>query len=91
MPLKNVKEDINMGTIIKDLSDRRPQIFIERRVDDIETQKLAFTLTNNVCLGTETGNDISLFGLDENYNRVEVIIPISIIELKELLDKLDLS
>ncbi len=80
---------INMGTVIKDLGGRRPSIFIERRVDDIETQKLTFNLTNDAWLGTDTGDSIRLFGHDENYNTVEVEIPISISELKESLDKLD--
>lgn len=78
-----------MGIIIKDLSGRRPSIFIERRVDDIETQKLTFSLTNDAWLSTDTGNSIRLFGRDENYNTIKVEIPISISELKESLEKLD--
>lgn len=77
-----------MGTIIKDLSGKRSLIFIERRVDDIETQKLTFSLTNGAWLSTDTGDSIRLFGRDENYNTVEVEIPISINELKESLEKL---
>ena len=77
-----------MGVIIKNLSGRRPSIFIERRVDDIETQKLTFNLTNEAWLSTDTGDSIRLFGRDENYNTIEVEIPISINELKEL-EKLD--
>ena len=78
-----------MGIIIKDLSGRRPSISIERRVDDIETQKLTFSLTNDAWLSTDTGDSIRLFGRDENYNTIEVEIPISISELKESLEKLD--
>jgi len=78
-----------MGTIIKNLSGRRPSIFIERRVDDIETQKLTFRLTNEAWLSTDTGDNIRLFGRDENYNTIEVEIPISITELKESLEKLE--
>lgn len=77
-----------MGIIIKDLSGRRPSIFIKRRVDDIEAQELIFSLTD-AWLGTDTGNSIRLFGRDENYNTIEVEIPISISELKESLEKLD--
>lgn len=78
-----------MGTIIKNLCGRRPSIFIERRVDNIETQKLTFRLTNDAWLGTDSGNNIRLFGHDENYNTIEVEIPISITELKESLEKLE--
>ena len=78
-----------MGVIIKDLGGRRPSIYIERRVDDIETQKLTFSLTNDAWLSTDTGDSIRLFGRDENYNTVEVEIPISISELKKSLEKLD--
>lgn len=49
-----------MGVIIKNLSGRRPSIFIERRVDDIETQKLTFNLTNEAWLSTDTGDSIRL-------------------------------
>lgn len=77
-----------MGDVIKDLSSRRLVVSIERRVDDIEIQKLRFDLTKEAFLGTESGNSIHLFGRDEDYNTVEVEIPISIIELKVALDKL---
>jgi len=77
-----------MGDIIKDLRGRRPSIFIERRVDDIETQKLNFSLTNDARLSTETGDSIRLFGRDEYYNTIEVEIPISVTELKEALERL---
>ena len=78
-----------MGTIIKNLGGRRPAIYIERRIDDIEIQKLTFHLTNDSWLSTETGDSIRLFGRDENGNTVEVEIPISISELKESLGILE--
>ena len=78
-----------MGTIIKNLGGRRPVIYIERRIDDIEMQKLTFHLTNDSWLSTETGDSIRLFGRDENGNTVEVEIPISINELKESLGILE--
>ena len=81
--------EINMGTIIKDLKGRRPSIHIERRIDDIEIQKLSFSLTNDAWLSTDTGNSIRLFGRDDNYNTIEVEIPISITELKEAIERLD--
>ena len=77
-----------MGDIIKDLSGRIPSIYIERRIDNIETQKLRFDLTRETWLGTETGDTIRLFGHDKDYNTIEVEIPISIIELKDALEKL---
>ena len=83
------KRVLAMGTIIKNLGGRRPAIYIERRIDDIEIQKLAFYLTNDSWLSTETGDSIRLFGRDENGNTVEVEIPISIDELKESLEILE--
>lgn len=77
-----------MGDIIKNLSDRVSSIYIERRIDNIETQKLRFDLTRESCLSTETRNSVHLFGRDNDYNTIEVEIPISIIELKEALEKL---
>lgn len=77
-----------MGDIIKDLSDRVSSIYIERRVDSMEIQKLTIHLTKESWLSTETGDSIRLFGHDEDYNTVEVEIPISIIELKDALEKL---
>lgn len=78
-----------MGIIIKSLKGRRPSIHIERIIDDIETQKLSFSLTNDAWLGTDTGNSIRLFGRDDNYNTIEVEIPISITELKEAIERLN--
>jgi len=77
-----------MGDIIKDLSDRVSSIYIERRVDSMEIQKLTIRLTKESWLSTETGDSIRLFGHDEDYNTVEVEIPISITELKDALEKL---
>lgn len=78
-----------MGDIIKDLSDRILSIHIERRVDDIETQKLRFDLIKESWLGTETGDSIHLFGRDKDNNTIEVEIPISIVELNDALEKLN--
>ena len=39
-----------MGNIIKNLSDRVPSIYIERRIDNIETQKLRFDLVREKLL-----------------------------------------
>lgn len=77
-----------MGDIIKDLSGRIPSIYIERRIDNIEIQKLRFDLAKESWLSTETGYTIILFGRDKDYNTVEVEIPITIDELKDALDKL---
>ena len=78
-----------MGDIIKILSGRiPPSIYIERRIDNIETQKLKFNLTKESWLSTETGDSIRLFGRSEDCNIIEVEIPISIIELKDALEKL---
>lgn len=76
-----------MGVVIKDLKGRGSSIYIERRVDNVEIQKLTFSL-NDAWLGTETGNSIRLFGHDNEYNTIEVEIPISISELRDSLDKL---
>lgn len=78
-----------MGDIIIDMKGRMPtSVFIDRRIDDIETQKLQFTLTKESCLSTETGNSITLSGTDDDFNRVEVRIDVSIEELKKALEKL---
>ncbi len=80
-----------MGKIIFDFdrSKGRPFIYIKRRIDDIETQELRITLSEDAFLGTESGNHISLHGKDENYNSVEVEMPISIEELKKALEELE--
>lgn len=77
-----------MGDIIKNLNGRIPSIRIERRIDNIETQKLKFDLVRESWLSTETGDSIRLFGRDEDYNTIEVEIPISVAELKDVLNKL---
>ena len=79
-------KDDNMGNIIKILSRRIPTIYIERRIDNIETQKLKFNLTQESWLSTDTGNSIRLFGRNEDCN-IEVEIPISIAELKDALER----
>lgn len=75
-----------MGDIIKYLRGI-PSIYIERRIDNIETQKLKFNLTKESWLGTDTGYNIRLFGRNEDCNIIEVEIPISIAELKDVLEK----
>jgi len=79
-----------MGDIIIDLrTDKMPtQVFIDRRVDDVEIQKLQFTLDKESYLSTETGNFVTLSGRDENDNRIEVRMDVTIDELKEALEKL---
>lgn len=80
-----------MGDIIKNLSNRIPSIYIERRVDNIETQKLKFDLTIESWLSTDDGYNIRLFGRNDNCSAI-VEIPISIAELKDAiadLEKLD--
>jgi hypothetical protein len=76
-----------MGSIIYEFgpSKLKPIIHIERRVDEIETQKLQFIHEKDSFIGTEGGNIISLFGRDRNGNIIEVEIPISPEELKEAL------
>jgi hypothetical protein len=76
-----------MGRIIYEFgsSKLKPVIHIERRVDEIETQKLQFRHEKDSYIGTEGGNSISLFGRDINGNIIEVDIPISPEELKEAL------
>jgi hypothetical protein len=75
-----------MGDIILDISKKMPTgVFIERNVDDIEKQKLHFILDSTSVLGTETGSCITFFGKDRKGNTVEIIIDLSIEELKEAL------
>ena len=76
-----------MGDIIKIFNGRIPSIYIERRIDNIETQKLKFNLTKESWLSTETGDSIRLFGRNEDCNIIEVEIPISIAELKDVLER----
>ena len=75
-----------MGDVILDISNKMPTgVFIERNVDDIEKQKLHFTLDSTSILGTETGSCITFFGRDRKGNTVELMIDVSIEELKEAL------
>lgn len=79
-----------MGKIIVDFSNSmigKPRVFIERRVDEHEIQKLNFSHDRDSCLSTETGLNISLFGRDEDGSIIEVSIPISVEELKNALDE----
>lgn len=76
-----------MGDIIVDMSNKviPAMVSVERRVDNIETQMLHFTLDGDAWLRTETGNSIGIFGRDKNGNTIEVELPISIHDLKEAL------
>ncbi len=79
-----------MGKIILDLSGviKMPtQVFIERNIDDIEKQKLQFILNSTSTLQTETGSCIIFFGRDRKGNTVEIIMDVSIEELKEALER----
>ena len=78
-----------MGDIIIDMSNKiiPTKVFVNRTVDNIETQKLQFTLDKDVHLRTETGATIVFFGRDIDGNNVEVEMPISIEDLKDALDK----
>jgi hypothetical protein len=80
-----------MGDILvdfgKDSTLGKPSVYIERRVDDVETQKLHFRHDKDSWLSTETGNSIHLFGRDEFGNTIEVEIPIGVRKLKEALDR----
>ena len=79
---------IKMGDIIVDMSDKviPVKVSVERRVDDIETQMLHFTLDGDAWLRTETGETLGIFGRDRDGNTVEIDLPISIKELKEALE-----
>ena len=79
-----------MGDIIFDTSsgNKMPtKVFIERNVDDIEKQKLSFTFDSTSYLGTETGSCITFFGRDRMGNTIELIMDVSIEELKEALKR----
>lgn len=78
-----------MGKIIVNFKNKmKPSIFIKRNVDKHETQELRFIPDGECWLKTETGNNIELFGRDDDGNTIEVLIPISIEELKEALKEL---
>jgi hypothetical protein len=78
-----------MGDIIIDMSGRviPTKVIINRKIDEIETQKLEFNLVRDVHLGTEIGESVVLFGRDRDGNSIEVEIQISVDELKEALEK----
>ena len=79
-----------MGDIIFDASNgnKMPtKVFIERNVDDIEKQKLYFTLDSTSTISTETGSCITFFGRDRKGNTVEFVMDISVEELKEALER----
>lgn len=77
-----------MGDIIKNLSSRVPSIYIERRVDNIETQKLKVDLVRESWLSTDGGYNVRLFGRNDDCS-VIVEIPISITELKDAIAELE--
>jgi hypothetical protein len=79
-----------MGDIIFDANNHNKmptKVFIERNVDDIEKQKLQFTLDSTSTLVTETGNCITFFGRDKKGNTIELIMDISVEELKKALKR----
>jgi len=79
-----------MGDVIFDINcgNKMPtKVFIERNVDDIEKQKLNFTFDSTSYLGTETGSCITFFGRDRMGNTIELLMDISVEELKEALEK----
>lgn len=76
-----------MGYLIYEFTSLKPAIYIERQVDEIETQKLRFRHDKDSWISSEGGNSLSLFGRDVNNNIIEVEIPISPEELKEALEK----
>lgn len=79
-----------MGDIIFDINNgnKMPtKVFIERNINDIEKQKLNFTFDSTSYIGTETGNCITFFGRDRNGNTIELIMDISVEELKGALER----
>lgn len=79
-----------MGAIIFDAinCNKMPtRVFIERNVDDIEKQKLTFTLDSTSNLVAETGSCITFFGRDRKGNTVELVMDISVEELKKALKR----
>ena len=79
-----------MGDIIFDTNDRNKiptKVLIERNIDDIEKQKLQFTLDSTSSISTETGSCITFFGRDRMGNTIELIMDVSIEELKEALKR----
>ncbi len=77
-----------MGDIILDIKNKMPtRVIIERNIDDIEKQILNFTLDLTSTLSTETGNCITFFGKDRKGNTVELIMDVSVEELKEAVER----
>lgn len=79
-----------MGDIIFNISNGKKmptKVFIERNIDDIEKQKLYFILDSTSYISTETGSCITFFGRDRKGNVVELIMDISVEELKEALER----
>ena len=77
-----------MGDIIFDIGKKMPtRVLIERFIDDIEKQELHFTLDSTSTLGTETGSCITFFGKDRKGNTVELVMDISVEELKDALKR----
>lgn len=69
------------------MSKKMPtRAFIERIVDDIEKQELNFMLDSSSTIGTETGSCITFFGKDKRGNTIELVMDISVEELKEALE-----
>ena len=81
-----------MGDILYVFKDyNKPQLHIKRRIDKIETQELNMSFIHGFrsWLSTETGEQLRLFCEDEDGNTMEVNIPVSVRELKEVLEKYD--
>ncbi len=74
-----------MGYLIYEFTSLKPTIYIERHIDEIETQKLRFRYDKDSWITSE-GNSLSLFGRDANDNIIEVEIPVSPEKLKEALE-----
>lgn len=76
-----------MGDIIYNFVGIRPSVFVERQVDKIETQKLHFRHAVDSFLSTESGGSIDINGRDDDGNRIEISLPISVQELRDVLDE----
>ncbi len=76
-----------MGDIIHEFLVIKPTVFVERQVDDIETQKLYFRHAADSFMSTEGGESINISGRDENGNRIEIVLPISVRNLREVIDR----
>ena len=79
-----------IGEIILDTNNNNKmptKVFIERNVDDIEKQKLNFIFDSTSYLCTETGSCITFFGRDRKGNTIELLIDVSVEELKNALER----